>query len=802
MFSALAASLAALAFVSLLSRCGGPASPTGARNYFEVTVAGETLRAPNTPCEINVDFAGILIKKGIEGSFDPRSVYVEGRNPAAGKYFPVDFRLSEDFKYKNEGRLYWLVPTPEMTDFRVWFDARTSRRPGPADYVPAIGLGDEIMFNTDESSHFFAMSAPLLVDYDGDGTTDVLAVNHYSDRFGAPYDGILCHPGIEENGNGILTGDFFRLHYVPEGKSLSEAVPLHARYNWVSAVDWDEDGLTDILYMTIEQSEPELRSLPENAGIFISAKFVTFLKNTGIKDAGGLPILREAARYPSEELTRGAYVPSIACVDLDGDGTKDLAGVRTSPDGDVRVVTVFFFKNKGNDARGLPALEPPAPLGTAGGEPLKATQNAHLVSFGDVNGDGRIDIIGNDLSPTQTYWFENMGGSPPVFKDKQILPALPDELKGYRWVRWRLGEGLLGLSNSILMLRTLHGSGFSFDPAGTLRETRGPLRGGSQEKPEWIDWDDDGDQDLVAGEFTGLIHLYENIGTPSRPRFRPPVCVEAQGEPIRVYRDGVFGGKHWHGMAGYPSIACVDWDKDGLFDLIVPNETNRVFWYRNAGERGKPRFGERRQILPDGFSDSDEKLERTRRLAGDRTVPNHPYPLEEDIPFFWRSRPAVADYTGDGLEDIIALNGMKDLVLYERYRSPEGSLGLGNGAPLFYDDGGPVQKPRFFKLREVDWDEDGLMDIVATQNLFSADQRSLLFLRNVGTKRKPVFARPEAIKLWGEAIRYSAHGLQPSFVDWEGDGSLDFVGCSESGFFVLFRRAALTHPKPLAAVAK
>ena len=94
------------------------------------------------------------------------------------------------------------------------------------------------------------------------------------------------------------------------------------------------------------------------------------------------------------------------------------------------------------------------------------------------------------------------------------------------------------------------------------------------------------------------------------------------------------------------------------------------------------------------------------------------------------------------------------------------------------------------------------MDIVATQNLFSADQRSLLFLRNVGTKRKPVFARPEAIKLWGEAIRYSAHGLQPSFVDWEGDGSLDFVGCSESGFFVLFRRAALTHPKPRAAITQ
>jgi hypothetical protein len=328
------------------------------------------------------------------------------------------------------------------------------------------------------------------------------------------------------------------------------------------------------------------------------------------------------------------------------------------------------------------------------------------------------------------------------------------------------------------------------------------LRGSVQEKPEWVDWNEDGDPDLLAGEFAGTIHIYENAGGPGRPKFLPPVPVTSAEGPIRITRDGVFGGKHWHGMAGYPSVACADWDGDGLFDLIVPNETNRVFWYRNVGRHGAPAFGERRQILPDGFTDSAAKLERTSRLAEDRAVPNHPYPLEADVPFFWRTRLAIADYTGDGLTDIIALDGLKNLVLYARYRNEKGELRLGHGQAVVDDLGRPIQKPHYFKLRDADWDGDGLIDIVATQNLFGPDQRSLLFLKNVGTAEYPAFARPEAIKLWGRDIRYSSHGLQPSVLDYDGDGSLDFVGGTESGLYALFRHAALTEPKPIATAGE
>lgn len=360
----------------------------------------------------------------------------------------------------------------------------------------------------------------------------------------------------------------------------------------------------------------------------------------------------------------------------------------------------------------------------------------------------------------------------------------------------------MGNESGLLFARRTGRRGFVLEPAGRIAEIDGPLVGGAQEKPEWVDWDQDGDMDLLAGEAYGRVHLYENVGTRERPRFKTPAWVRAAGEQIRIFRDGVFGGRHWHGAMGYPSVTAVDWDRDGRFDLVVPNETNRVFWFRNIGTKGNPAFGPRQQILPDGFVDSPQRLERTRRLCLKSDEDNLPYPYERDVPFFWRTRLAVADYTGDGLEDLIALNGVKNLVLYERYRDSGGRLRLRTGKPVCWENGIPIRRPHFFKLREVDWDRDGLIDLVATQNLFGPDQRSLLFLKNVGSRKMPVFRYPRAIRFWGEAIRYSSHGLQPSFVDWDGDGTLDFVGCSESGLFVLFRNAALTGMKPRAFPVK
>jgi hypothetical protein len=776
---------AALLLLVAVAAAALPPGPSGASVEIEVDRA--TVSLPNTPARLRLDFTRLLRERGIDGRFDPRSVVVEAREPATGRWAPVDARLSEHFKYGTAGDLMWLVPTPGTLRFRVRFDAeRRPPRPAP-EYVPAIGLGDELPCNAGAPQPLFQQAGVLFADLDGDGIRDALVNTNYTNTLDWPEDGIFVHRG--EPGAPATVADARRVHTLAPGSDDPRI--LHARYNWAHPVDWDGDGRIDLLYVSFRRRDP-----PAGTPAIERGESFVFLRNEGRRDPGGMPIFVETRHYGADAVTRDAYVPAVSAADLDGDGRVDLVGLRTSGDNTrPRLASALFYRNRGPDARGIPLLDEPVTLKTRDGEVAGFHAVSFHVSLGDVDGDGRIDLIGTDdyLESRPTLWYRNLGGRPPLFAPRQELAGLPPG--GHRWAAWNGGEGLLHLDTGELRRRRVRDGRPEFTAAGRLLATDNPLLFGLQEKPYWVDWDDDGDFDLVSGEALGTIRLYRNGGTRTHPRFAAPVRIEAGGAPIRIYRDGVMGGRHWHGPMGYPSVACVDWDHDGLFDLVIPNETDRVFWYRNVGRRGEPRFGPRGQVLPDGFTETPEKLERARAAAANPTLPNHPYPYLDDEPFFWRTRIAIADYTGDGLLDMIAKNGAGRVVLYARYRAPDGTLRLRPGVPVLYEDGAPLDRASapFYKLAHVDWDRDGRIDLVAMQGW---GKPSELWLRNVGTPQAPRFARGVPFEFDGRPIVHSNHGLQPSFVDWDGDGALDFVGCNESGHYLFFRHAALLGALP------
>ncbi len=93
-----------------------------------------------------------------------------------------------------------------------------------------------------------------------------------------------------------------------------------------------------------------------------------------------------------------------------------------------------------------------------------------------------------------------------------------------------------------------------------------------------VDWDADGDLDLLLGTQEGKILLRINEGDAKAAAYTTEsVEVEANGSPLMAP-----GG---HAM---PFVA--DWDGDGLWDLVTGGGAGGAVWYRNTGKKGEPKF--------------------------------------------------------------------------------------------------------------------------------------------------------------------------------------------------------------------
>ena len=109
---------------------------------------------------------------------------------------------------------------------------------------------------------------------------------------------------------------------------------------------------------------------------------------------------------------------------------------------------------------------------------------------------------------------------------------------------------------------------------------------------EPIDWDADGDLDLLLGTTDGRIFLRINDGTSTAPRFR------TENQKVVYQREGK-RPKSLFVKSGYAMPVAADWDGDGLFDVLSGSGDGAVFWWRNTGERGAPRFAEPERLTPD-----------------------------------------------------------------------------------------------------------------------------------------------------------------------------------------------------------
>lgn len=135
-----------------------------------------------------------------------------------------------------------------------------------------------------------------------------------------------------------------------------------------------------------------------------------------------------------------------------------------------------------------------------------------------------------------------------------------------------------------------------------------------------VDWDDDGDLDLVLGSFEGNLFLRLNEGSLTKPAFATESVPLMNGDaPLEV-----------PGRDAIPKIA--DWDGDGRFDILTGSGEGGVYWLRNVGTKGAPVFATPQEIV------------RPSNSASDPAEPNWPGQ---------RTQACATDYDGDGDLDLL-----------------------------------------------------------------------------------------------------------------------------------------------------
>jgi hypothetical protein len=537
-----------------------------------------------------------------------------------------------------------------------------------------------------------------------------------------------------------------------------------------------------------------------------------------------LPLFSLAAYLPgsAQELTRLSYNNPGLTVDLgvglwawplpmdfDGDGRLDLvvncpdkpsngtyffaatadsaktampvfkAGVRLSQG--LQNVTVSY-------AEGQPRVLSPGTIypdflqaGLSHGQKLPLSANVHpnkvranMWKVVDFNGDGLNDLaIG--VGDWTDYGWDN----------------------GYdaqgRWVRGPLRGFVYIALNQGTNAQPVYATPFKLMTGESALETFG------WPSPNFADFDDDGDLDLLCGEFLDGFTYFENVGTRTQPRHAAgrrltvPPGAEALALPSawKAKREAT-------SLPGSPrpltmdlemiTPVAIDWNKDGHFDLIVGDEDGRVAFVENTGN----------------FTSDHTPLFLPPRYFQQEAA---------ELKFGALATPFGFDWDGDGDMDLLSGNTAGYIGWFENLSGPGVAkpkfaapkhLAV-NSQPLriMAGENGSIQGPAEAKwgyttFTVADWDGDGRPDLIVNSIL-----GDVVWYRNTGTRQSPALSPAQPIEVeWNSPQPSLAWGWRkptgkalltqwrttPVAVDWNHDGLIDLVMLDHEGYLAFFER--------------
>jgi hypothetical protein len=257
--------------------------------------------------------------------------------------------------------------------------------------------------------------------------------------------------------------------------------------------------------------------------------------------------------------------------DIDNDGDKDLfVGCDN---------TVAFFRNTGTSNQ--PAFEL-----VTDSLPLAISNFNYSVAIGDLDGDGKKDLVLGFFITARLKFFKNTGTlNDPVFT---LQPSQLDTMNLVQLSAPCLADLdndgdldlLVGNSSGKLTYYRNNGNANSFNFQFVSNNYMN-VSVGNDAAPSLGDLDGDGDLDLLVGSRLGTIHFYRNIGTLTDPNF---IFVTNNYAGINAFQNSV------------PAIVDINNDTD--FDLFVGNVKGGLYYYENWDVFGIQQIGSE---IPDSY---------------------------------------------------------------------------------------------------------------------------------------------------------------------------------------------------------
>ena len=217
--------------------------------------------------------------------------------------------------------------------------------------------------------------------------------------------------------------------------------------------------------------------------------------------------------------------------------------------------------------------------------PLSASSDNRALFEIDYNHDGNKDIVVGTAEGKIALFINEGTDTDPVFSHYDFLTADGDIID----IGTHASPFIADLNNDgkdDLLAGNGEGIVFYFENRGSLnhpvfaqptflKDLQGyPLGVTSFCSPCIVDWDDDNRNDILLGSGSGDLVFYRNEGNENEPLFSPPIKVEVDDAAINVESSAV------------PRVS--DWNGDGGKDLLVRNEKGQLFLFLNEVLHGEP----------------------------------------------------------------------------------------------------------------------------------------------------------------------------------------------------------------------